>query len=258
MNEAIEIRLKGEGIHPGLVRSHEIAEILEAVEDLVSFEAERVSPEVRREDIVVGLFAVADQSIGLRFKASLAAITIPAFVAASELIAIGSFHDLTPQSRKALQAIAGFAKRHGATAEFKIAGQEAPIATINAETIIPEEVRISGLTEITARTIRVGGKVPRAMLEMLDGTVIYCEVSSDIAMELGHHLYKLGTFKGLATWLAGNLQLDEFRIQAFHPFPGRDPVEMLSELRGVIGVSLANLGDVDQVATRLRRDEDEA
>lgn len=258
MTEDIEIRLKGEGIRPGLVRSHELAEILEAVEDFVSYEAERASPDVRREDLVVGLYAIADESIGLRFKASLAAITLPAFVGASQLVASGAFHDLAPQSRKALQVIAGFTKRHDATAEFKVAGKELPIATITAETIIPEEVRITGLTEITAKTIRVGGKVPRAMLELLDGTVIYCEVSSAVAMELGHHLYKLGSFTGQATWRAADLLLDEFQILAFHPFAARDPLEMFAELRAQIGGSLEALGPVNELVTRLRRDEGEA
>jgi len=258
MTEDIEIRLKGEGIRPGLVRSHELAEILEAVEDFVTYEAERASPEVRREDLVVGLYAIADESIGLRFRASLAAITLPAFVGASQLIASGSFHDLTPQSRKALQTIAGFTKRHDATAEFKVAGTALPIATITSDTVIPEEVRITGLTEITAKTIRVGGKVPRAMLELLDGTVIYCEVSSEIAMELGHHLYKLVKFSGEATWLAADLVLDEFQILAFHPFPARDAIEMFTELRVAIGEALESLGPVNDLVTRLRRDEDES
>lgn len=258
MTEDIEIRLKGEGIRPGLVRSHELAEILEAVEDFVTYEAERASPDVRREDLVVGLFAIADESIGLRFKASLAAITLPAFIGASQLIANGSFHDLAPQSRKALQTIAGFAKRHEATAEFKVAGRELPIATITSETSIPEEVRISGLTEITAKTIRVGGKMPRAMLELLDGTVIYCEVSSEIAIELGHHLYRLGKFSGQATWIAADLLLDEFQILGFYPFPARDAIEMFTELRAAIGGGLEQLGSVDDLVTRLRRDEDEA
>ena len=254
MNKGIEIRLKGEGIRPGFVRSHELAEILEAVEDFVAFEAERVSPGVRHEDIVVGLYAIEDKSIGLRFMASLTTITIPAFIGAAQLIADGEFHSLTPQSRKALQTVAGFARRHSGSAEFKVDDQDLPIATITATTVIPEELRLTGITEITAKTIRVGGKNPKAMLEMLDGSVIYCEVSADVAISLGHHLYSVGRFVGLATWSAIDFQLDDFKIHAFQPFPARDPLEMLRELRIVIGSGLEGLGPVDELVTRLRRD----
>lgn len=257
MQDEIEIRLKGAGIRPGLVRSHELAELLEAIEDVVSAEAARLFPEAKREDIVVGLYEIADRSLGLRFKASLATVTIPAFVAASQAVAAGDYLALSPHSLKPLQVIAGFAKRRGAIAEFKLADEPIPLATIGPETIIPEQARISGLTEFTAKTLRVGGKVPRAMLEMLDGTVIYCELHEGIAVELGHHLYKLSTFSGTATWNVPTLELDDFKVEAFRPFLDRDAVETLAELRTYIGATIDSLGDVNELAARLRRDEDQ-
>lgn len=249
--------MKGDGVRPGLVRSHEIAEILEAVEDFVIAEAVRAAAEVRRDDMVVGLYAIADESIGLRFKASLAAISVPAFVAASQAVAAGEYLSLSPHSLKPLQAIVDFAKRHDAVAEFKLVGADAPLAVIDAATVIPEQPRVSGLTEIAAKTLRVGGKVPRAMLELLDGTVVYCDVTEHVAVELGHHLYKTSLFSGIATWNTATLELETFSVEAFRPFADRDPVETLAELRHVIGPALESLGAVDDLVSRLRRGEGE-
>jgi len=156
MNETIEIRLKGQGVSPGLIRSHEIAELIEAFEDFVSAEAARSSPEVRRDELVVGLYAIADASIGLKFKAGLAAVNVPAFVAAAAHLAAGNFHELSPHSLRALQKVVAFAKRHGAVAELKMADASEPLAVVTADTVIPEEPRIRGLAEIAAKTLRVG------------------------------------------------------------------------------------------------------
>ncbi len=257
MSDDIEVRLTGEGIRPGLVRSHELAEILAAVEDFVSAEVARRSPETRREDIVVGLYKIADASVGLRFKTYLAAVAVPAFIAASQHVAARDFHRLSPQSLKPLQVIADFAKRSGAAAEFKTVEDRVPIVIIDAGTVIPQQPRITGLTEITAKTLRVGGKVPRAMLEMLDGTVIYCEIPEDVAIELGHRLYKLSTFTGTATWDSATLDLEYFKIESFRAFEEQGFLETLAELRVLVGTTLAQLGNVEKLASTLRQGEDE-
>jgi hypothetical protein len=258
MQGEIEVRLKGEGIRPGLVRSRELAEILEAVEDFVAAETARADANARREDLVVGLYAIADESIGLRFKAALAAVSVPAFVAASQAVAAGDFLALSPHSLKPLQAIADFAKRHAAAAELKLVGSSDPIAVIDESTVIPEQPRATGLTEIAAKTLRVGGKVPRAMLELLDGSVVYCNVTEQVAVELGHHLYQTSLFTGVATWNASTLDLEAFAVESFRPFADRDPVETLAELKRAVGAVLEHMGPVDAIASRLRRGEGEA
>ncbi len=47
MDEEIQIRLKGKGIKPGLIRSKEIAEILESIEEMVVAETLIVSPSLK-------------------------------------------------------------------------------------------------------------------------------------------------------------------------------------------------------------------
>lgn len=257
MGDEIEIRLTGEGIRPGLVRSHEIAEILQAVEDMVIAEALRREPSVARETFVVGLYQVADRSLGLRFKISLASVGVPAFVAASTAIGSGDFNALSPHSFRPLNVIAGFAKRHGATAEFKLPDSIDALGSITPDTKIPDQPRITGVTELAAKILRVGGKVPRAMLEMLDGTVIYCAIPVALAIELGHRLYEVATLTGVATWNAATLEIEDFAITAFSPFAQRAADDMFVELRGIIGPEIERLGNVDELVNRLRREGDD-
>jgi hypothetical protein len=71
MDEEIRIRLKGEGISPGLIRSKEIAEILESVEDMVVAEALKADPTLSKEHIIVSTLnsrgKPTSNQYGLRF-----------------------------------------------------------------------------------------------------------------------------------------------------------------------------------------------
>lgn len=257
MTDDIAIRLRGEGIRPGQVRSHELAEILIAAEDFVIAEALLRDPDLDREAVFIGLYDIQDRSLSLRFKPSIARVAIPAFLAASAHIADGQFDRLAPESIRPLRVLVDFAKRRNAYAEFRSGEQALPIAILDKQTVLPEPAKISGATEITAKTLRVGGKVPRAMLEMLDGEVIYCALPETLAVELGHHLYKLSTFTGVATWDTLTLALESFRIDAFAPFEDLRPTEVLRELRSHLGDWVDALPNVSEASASWRRGEDE-
>jgi len=256
MEESIEIRLRGDGVKPGLIRSHELAELMEAIEDFVTAETLKRDPSIKREDLVVGLYEIADKSIGLRFRTTFAAIAIPAFSAASVAVAAGDFQSLSPQALKSLHTISAFTKRHGTITEFKANDIEKPIAEITPATVIPREAKVVGETELYARVLRIGGKVAKAMLELQDGSVIYCEVPVDIAIELGHRLYKTAIFAGLATWSANTLELEEFSITGFYDFPTKTADEVLSEIRRHAGNSFENISNVNEFVSVIRRGED--
>ncbi len=159
MKDTFEIRLTGEGMKPGLVRSHELAELMEAIEDLVTAETLKHAPDVKRDELIVGLYEIADKSVGLKFKTTLASLVIPIFTAATTAVAENRFDDLTPQTIKSLHTISNFTKRHQAKTEFKTFESVEPIAVISPETIIPVEFKITGQTELFAKILRVGGKV---------------------------------------------------------------------------------------------------
>ena len=153
MDDVIKIRLKGEGVSPGLIRSKEIAEILESVEDMVIAEAMFAEPSLFKEDIVVGIVAIEDQSIGLKFVTTMAQFVIPAVLATAHAINNDSFESLTPNTIKSLHVISNFSKKHNCIAIIGV-GDQPEIATITPNTTIPSPTYIEGLSEIMGKVLR--------------------------------------------------------------------------------------------------------
>lgn len=255
MDEEIRIRLKGEGISPGLIRSKEIAEILESVEDMVVAEALKADSSLSKESIVVGIYAIENRSIGLRFKTTMALVVIPAFLATAEAIGNENFESLTPQTVKSLQVISSFSKKHSCNVIFGT-DEQIELATITPNTEIPCPTYIEGLSEIVGKVIRVGGKTPKAMIELTDGATMYCEVPENIAKELGRQLYSLARFYGLAKWNSKTLELEEFTITSVEEFKNRDSNSMFKELADILGEQFTNIKDVEEYVLHLRYEGD--
>jgi hypothetical protein len=253
MDEELKIRLRGEGIKPGLVRSKEIAEILESIEEMAVAEAIKQNPELNREDIIVGFYAIEDESIGLKFKTTFAAAVVAAFVSAVESVERKDFDSLTPQSMNSLKVVSSFSRRHSCDAIFG-SSENSEITIISPGTEIPSPSYIFGQTEILGKIIRVGGKNPKAMIELMDGSTLYCEVPEDIAKELGHKLYSLAKFEGTAKWESKTLELDEFKIHKVNEFPNADPAKILGELAGMVGSAFSGIKDVPDFVSHLRND----
>ena len=253
MDDEIKIRLKGEGIKPGLVRSKEIAEILEAVEEMAVAEALRADSSLNRDDIIVGFYAIEDKSIGLNFKTTFAAIVISAFVSAAEAIEKKDYEYLSPQSLNSLKTISSFSKKHSCEAIIG-SGSLEEITVISPSTEIPKPSYIYGQTEILGKVIRVGGKTPKAMIELVDGSTLYCEVPEEIARELGHRLYALARFEGYAKWDSKTLDLEDLKINSVKEFPNKDPWDIVGELSSLVGERFSNIGDIDEFVSSLRNE----
>ena len=247
MDDEIKIRLRGEGVKPGLIRSKEIAEILESVEEMAVSEALRNNPELHRDDIIIGVYAIDDASIGLRFKTTFSVAVISAFISAAEAIEKENFDYLSPQSMSSLKVLSNFSKRHNCDAIIG-SGSKAELAIISPNTVIPSPSYIIGQTEILGKVIRVGGKTPKAMIELTDGSALY------IAKQLGHQLYSLAKFEGFAKWDSKTLELEEFRIHSVKNFPNDDPRLVLGQLSGMIGSTFSNITDVDAFVSSLRNE----
>lgn len=253
MDDEIKIRLRGEGVKPGLIRSKEIAEILESVEEMAVSEALRKNPELHRDDIIIGVYAIDDASIGLRFKTTFSVAVISAFISAAEAIEKEDFDYLSPQSITSLKVLSNFSKRHNCDAIIG-SGSKEELAVISPNTVIPSPSYIFGQTEILGKVIRVGGKTPKAMIELTDGSALYCEVPEDIAKQLGHQLYSLAKFEGFAKWDSKTLELEEFKIHSVKSFPNDDPRIVLGELSGMVGSTFANITDVEAFVSSLRNE----
>ena len=105
MDDTISIRLDGNGVSPGLVRSKEIAEIMEGVEDMIIAEVIKADPKCTRDEIIVGIYQIDNKSIGLVFRTTVASLAIPAFIGVTNAISHEDYEPLTPQAVKSLRTI---------------------------------------------------------------------------------------------------------------------------------------------------------
>lgn len=252
MDEKIKIRLRGNGVKPGQIRSKDIAEILESIEDLVIAETMKTNPTLNKDEIVVGIYAIEDESIGLKFKTTLAAFVIPAFISAINSIDRNDFDSLAPQSLNSLKTISSFTKKYACDAIIG-SGTLNETTIITPATEIPQPTYIYGQTEIIGKVIRVGGKSPKAMIELTDGSTLYCEVPEPIAKELGHQLYSLARFAGYAKWNSKTLDLDEFTITSVNEFTNTAPELIIQELASLFGDKFLKIENVDNFISNLRQ-----
>ena len=255
MDTEIKVRLKGAGIKPDLISAKELAGILESVDDFLVSETLKKDSSLKKADIIVGLCKIEDQSIGLTFKTTFASVVIPVFINAATLIENGNFNALSSASFKALQTISTFSRKHKCDAEFSLPHSNNTLIKITPETIIPEPVFIKGISEIIGEVIRVGGKKPKATLELIDGSIIYCDIQEDVAKNLGNYLYSLVTCSGLATWDAKDYELEEFKILSFEPFDNVPVKQTMKRLSDEIGHYFADIADVISFTENLRNGE---
>lgn len=252
MNDQFIIRMAGEGMKPGLVRSREIAEVLEAIEDLVVAESIMKDASVRKDDFVVGLCEIRDQSLGLTFKTTMASLVLSVVTMTGEAINEGRIDTLTEEGIRSLETLSSFSRRHNCNAEFRFSLDGEPIAKITPETIIPKTILVEGTTSLLAEVIRVGGKHPRVMLGLASGKTLYCDVPERIAQDLGHKLYNTVTLEGRARWNSKTLEVVEFQVYDVHEFSADRPSKILEQVSHFVGSAFSGIKNVPAYVSELR------
>lgn len=254
MDTQIKVRFKGAGIKPDLISAKELAGLLESIDDFIVAETLKNDNSLKRSDIIVGLYKIEDESIGLSFKTTFPGVVNSAIENVATLLENDNFNALGSSSFSALQAISVFSKKHQCDAEFSLSDGNILIK-ITPETIISEPVSFKGMSEIIGKVIRVGGKTPKAVLELLDDSTIYCDVQEDIARNLGHCLYSLVKCSGLATWSSRDFELEDFKIMEFEKFANISANETMKQLSDEVGDYFTNITDVPLFVSNLRNGE---
>ena len=97
-------------------------------------------------------------------------------------------------------------------------GATAPLAAL------PAPPTLRGTTTIYGKCLRVGGATkPRAEVRVLkDDTLLYLNLSIELAKELATRLYEEVVLEGQATWNVETWQIESFRVSAIADFrPGK-------------------------------------
>ena len=100
-----------------------------------------------------------------------------------------------------------------------------------------------GPTEIVAVVKQVDADEPHVILETLQGGVLHCETTAEIAGQLGIFLYQQVKVRGLAHWDFATLALVGFEIAAVLPYERSAPTAAFAALRVRFGDCFDRMDD---------------
>ena len=216
LNELLELKFIGDDISPELIKAKDLAELITAFEDSILRIVLNKNPELIEENKIVGLVNIEKSSAKFRFKPSYPSIALSAFLALSNSITQNNYSKSPLKSVESLVKISEFSKRHNCTAEFRSKiNSPQPEAIITPSTLVevPESLFITGETTIYGKIERVGGAKPKVMIRSEDNNLIICDISEEMAQQLGHKLYKISGFVGSAKWRSDDYSFDSFNIE---------------------------------------------
>lgn len=249
----VETLLTGAGMSPGKVRSKEIAEVIESVEDMIASMVVRDHPELRKDNVVVGLKSIKEGSIGLEFAPNLLELTLPATRRISKAIQENDFSALPNSTINSLRKLSAFTRRYQCSAEFlEQNGRAESLAILTPETRIPNIYPLSGETTIYDEITRVGGAEPKIQFKTFDEQVIYCSTSRVIAKKAGARLYSKVGLHGLAECNSETFKIENFHVNDISDYEAVSSSEALNELTKLFGNSFDSIKDVDRFVSEIR------
>jgi hypothetical protein len=247
------IRLTGEGVRPHLVTATDLAQLLIAAEQAVLAIAVRENPEAA-DDLIVGLSAVHDESIGFAFQSNRPLVAQAAYRELVTLTENRAFRSLPARSLEGLRTLTRFSSEHKGHTQFWNGATGRPLLDLAPEFAveIPRPEYQRGETVLYGRIERVGGVRPRVRLRVSEREVVYGDITEEQSRELGSRLYSDAALRGQATWDAQDGSIVYFRVQEIlHYQPGkiRDAFE---ELRKTAQGAYDELADVDTWTQQVR------
>jgi hypothetical protein len=255
----IEITIEGQNVVPGKVSNHELAEILKTTEDMFTSLIEQDNPQLSKEKVFLGLVNIREGSVGLQFAPSLPDITFPAFRKITQSVQQQEYSALPSRTVKSLESIRDLAKkRDWDFALGTMNGRRVIEATINRDTVIEPVPLVSGPSTVYGYLIRVGGKTPKALLQLPNRRGLSCEfqgkhpVKQQVARELAPRIYTWIGLEGIAKWSSKDYSLREFEIQRITDYQDTPIASAVAELSQLVGKYFEGIGDPDEYVARLR------
>lgn len=158
-----------------------------------------------------------------------------------------------------VKELSKIAKSIGCEVELALP-EGAVLARITPDTYgsIVKVVFIRGESSVEGEIIRVGGATGLHCALRVRGQrlLVYCEVDgTQVARELGEHLYEYAILTGTATWYRKSWQLHHLIIKAMHQIDKRSIVDRFEEVRRAGGYSWDDIDDADEFVKEIRGEE---
>ena len=255
-HNSIEIRLKGDGMTPGLVRSRDLAQLIEAVEDMIAAEVAASHDDIKKEQIVIGLSDVVPGSVTLAFASSTEELTAPALERIAHSVETNDFYALPEDSIKSLKVLSKFSQAKNCTAEiYAVNGSEKLLTAITPETRIQDYEPIRGETIIYGVVTRVGGaneESPTIQIRTIEGRLLYCTANRKNAKIAAQCLYQQIGLMGIAEWDIKTYEIKAFTVTEISNYEATPLSEAVESISQSYGEYFDAIDDVDSFVRELR------
>ncbi len=238
--EHISLKFTGNGVAPANTRCKELAALILAAEELLLSMNDDDADEPG--ELPLCLVEVQDKSLGLKFAAMIAGVTV--WLDVASIINTGRFDKMNPKARQAFGEIVSFVKRRGCSASL-VDSTRGVIASFDYSISLPADQKFRGKSSILGEVLRVGGEEPKVRLRLPSGKTLSCDTSESVARELGHRLYDFVTCTGVATWDYATGEVLRFRIEkarAFNRVPASKAFANLAAAMPIGASKLAEAG----------------
>lgn len=165
----------------------------------------------------------------------------------------------SPYMLSHVKELSKIAKSIGCEVELALPGGGV-LARITPDTYrsIEKVLFIRGESSVAGEIIGVGGATDlRCRLRVRDQRLlVYCTVDgTQVARELGQHLYEYAILSGTATWFRKSWKLHHLVIKAMHQIDKRSIVDRFEEVRRAGGNSWDDIDDADEFVKQIRGKE---
>lgn len=252
----LETHFEGGDVAPGRVRSKDIADLIMAIEDLISIMVtdRHSNIEINGESIVVGLSAINPGSLAMCFDTNdheLSSAAADDVKVAFDSNRVGT---LPLEARKRVGKIIAFNKRYGCSCKTSLLnGHKTEIFQLTPDTEIPYTPGITGETTLYGHITRVGGsEKPRIQFKTIQGQLMHCDASKEIAVKAGKLLYDSAALKGVAEWNLETKSIEQFSITEILEYKETSISDAFSLLSKRFGSSFSEIKNVDEFIANQR------
>ena len=260
--DILELKFEGNGVNPGSVKPHEIAELVNSFEKSLLSTIKQNNPEIDTENLLFTFESLKNESLGIGFKTiaypsdnvDLKAIVVAGFLTITAGFNEGNFSALPLLAISHLKTFTKFSKRHDCSGTFKhndqVVTSFTPSTEINTDRIkwLKEETTLFG------KLIDSGGENPNVHIKISDDQTIIFKVSESEAKTLAARLYEKVAVNGIAKFNPKTLEIIEFKLIEITPYAPGKTLSAIKKLRSITNGFWDNFNTNDEINNQLLRD----
>lgn len=254
-DEILELKFDGNGINPGVVRPHEIAELIISFEKSLLITIKKQYPEIDTEELLFSFDIINDKSLDLGFiPKRIKEIVLSGYTAISICFSTGNFSDLDNEAIEHLKTFTKFSKRYNCIGYLNHNGKTLSSFNPNTEISINKPKIIRGEATIFGKVIDSGGEKPNVHIKINDEYVLIFKTSELNAQKLAAKLYQKVALNGIAKWDADTFKIEDFVLNDILEYSPGNTLSAINKLKSITSGFWDRFNTNDDINNQLLRD----